>query len=1289
VSCGGFNLGPGFYYDVNSGGPEDGNPCNNFGDPCFTNANWEFCFEVTLDPACGGAWNPLAGDDLTPGIAIYGDGDTGSWGITTSCPDPGNNPFYPDQSFELNCCDAEAGESPGVLPICENGTICLFDEIIGAPESGGVWTGPAGWTWDGTDCGSFDPTSDPPGEYTYSVFGTGGCVNEVSVFMEYIDLGIVQTVAYCDPATVCLTNLVTNITLPTGGTWFYPDGTTVAGCTVDPATDPAGEYVYEFYDGSNCLTYATLDLLFSPAGASGCFTTYDYCSDLDNICPFDQMGCNPNGGGSWVILDNNENFADFIPITDVCLTNAEIEAVLPGNIQDGFYFVYLLGAFPCAPAFDTIQVNYFEPFDPGTFTQASICVTDPPIDMVTLIEGTPDPGGTFQITGGGPIIPNPIDPSNYTAGDFLQMEYYGGLPNSNCYGTNIVEITFLPADADAGISNSITVCESDPFFNMLDSLDGNPQSGGQWTDPGGNPFGNFFTPGNNLPGTYTYDVISSCDSDQSTLEIIVISDPDAGSDGTLDICDNETGIPLNTAQSPPGQPGGTWFDPGFNAVPGTIDGSAVSDGDIYSYVVNAGPCADTAEVVINLTPAPDPGILTNTPQAFCETDRILDLMTLFTTPPSDSDPTYWSGPGGPTGGTFNPAADIPGTYTYTIPDQGCGPASVSIVISVETQPNAGTNGTLVACPNDATPVNLLGQLGGASPGGTWSGPSPLTGGDQGTFDPTTNTAGTYTYEVASTPNGLCTDQSTVTVTFETLPDPGTNGTITLCNTDAPVNLFTVLNGTPDNGGNWSGPSVLSGGDQGVFNPATNTAGIYTYSVSSGSCPSETAQVQVIVLTEPNPGTSTSATVCETFGNVNLISLLNGTPETGGTWTDIGGNTVTDPYNVAGQCGATPVLLTYTVDNGTCSASADLTLTIECPPNAGPDESLTLCGDGSTYDLNSGLDPSAETPGTWSFGGNPISNNITLNSGNAGVYTYEVAGTVCSADQASYTINIQDELSTTALNASCEPNQTEYTVCFDISGGDGNYVVSGTGAPGSLVGNQFCSDPIPAGTPYNLTVSDGGSCADISVSGPSPTCSCPATASITSGNLTICEGSSADIIIEFTGTGPFNFTYDDGNTDFPVNGVSSPYTLTVSPTATTTYSLVSMSDANCDGSAVGSVTITVDTQLDAGPDDTFTYCGDGSTLNLTTLLPAGVDPGTWSAGPVINLNTASAGVYTYTTNANACPSDAADYTINIEEPLSTSGLSALCEANQTEYTVCFDISGGDGNYTVTGIGSEQN
>lgn len=63
--------------------------------------------------------------------------------------------------------------------------------------------------------------------------------------------------------------------------------------------------------------------------------------------------------------------------------------------------------------------------------------------------------------------------------------------------------------------------------------------------------------------------------------------------------------------------------------------------------------------------------------------------------------------------------------------------------------------------NQTIPVNLLSYFSNAMPtGGTWSGPSALTNGDLGTFDPLTNAVGVYTYA----PLGqVCIQASTVTV----------------------------------------------------------------------------------------------------------------------------------------------------------------------------------------------------------------------------------------------------------------------------------------------------------------------------------------------------------------------------------------------------------------------------------------------------------------------------------------------------------------------------------------------
>lgn len=84
-----------------------------------------------------------------------------------------------------------------------------------------------------------------------------------------------------------------------------------------------------------------------------------------------------------------------------------------------------------------------------------------------------------------------------------------------------------------------------------------------------------------------------------------------------------------------------------------------------------------------------------------------------------------------------------------------------------------------------------------------------------------------------------------------------------------------------------------------------------------------------------------------------------------------------------------------------------------------------------------------------------------------------------------------------------------------------------------------------------------------------------TAEIT-GSTTICNGQSTNLNFTFTGTGPWNFQYSDGVTTFPGNSVASSASISVSPTAATTYTLISVTDVNCSGSIIGApVTIAVD------------------------------------------------------------------------------------------------------------------
>src|SRR5690606_2846097 len=74
------------------------------------------------------------------------------------------------------------------------------------------------------------------------------------------------------------------------------------------------------------------------------------------------------------------------------------------------------------------------------------------------------------------------------------------------------------------------------------------------------------------------------------------------------------------------------------------------------------------------------------------------------------------------------------------------------------------------------------------------------------------------------------DTAQVTVNVNTAPVAGTNGAIVVCSDAAPVDLFTLLDGSPDAGGTWRDPENAV--NDGSFVPGAGAiAGAYTYTVA--------------------------------------------------------------------------------------------------------------------------------------------------------------------------------------------------------------------------------------------------------------------------------------------------------------------------------------------------------------------------------------------------------------------------------------------------------------------------
>ncbi|HEX6224161.1 MAG TPA: PKD-like domain-containing protein, partial [Chryseolinea sp.] len=218
-----------------------------------------------------------------------------------------------------------------------------------------------------------------------------------------------------------------------------------------------------------------------------------------------------------------------------------------------------------------------------------------------------------------------------------------------------------------------------------------------------------------------------------------------------------------------------------------------------------------------------------------------------------------------------------------------------------------------------------------------------------------------------------------------------------------------------------------------------------------------------------------------------------------------------------------------------------------------------------------------------------------------------------------------------------------------------------------------------------------------------------TASI-SGTTTICSGASATLTFTLPSSGTYNVVYTDGTTNFTANGISNGATVNVFPSATTTYTIVSVTNtatlctvtaphANITGSAV----ITVNPLPTASISGTGTVC-TGGTAVLTFTLPVGSYNVVYTDGTTnFNANGISNGATvnvipplgntTYTivsvsNTASTCSVTAphanitgsAVVTVNPLPTASISGTTTICSG--TNATLTFTLSAGTYNVVYT-------
>ncbi|MBK9536113.1 MAG: proprotein convertase P-domain-containing protein [Flavobacteriales bacterium] len=1221
--------------------------------------------ELEGTPIAGGTWSgpsPIIGDAFDP--------STMNGGLYTyTVPSPAPCPAATAEVFVVIEQPVDAGTDGAIVLCSTNGPASLFAQLGGAPAAGGIWTGPSAVVG-----GMFDPATMTAGDYTYTVTGTAPCPDETATVTVTIntppDAGADGAITLC--STDAAASLITQLggTPDAGGTWTGPSA--VVGGMIDPATMTAGDYTYTVTGTAPCADdMATVNVTINTPPDPGTDGAITLCSTDAAASLFAQLGGTPATGGIWTgpstvvggmidpatmtAGDYTYTVTGTAPCPDetatvtvtintppdagadgaitLCSTDAAASLITqlggtpdaggtwtgpsavvggmidPATMTAGVYTYTITGTAPCPDDLATVTVTINTPPDPGTNGAITLCSTDAAASLFTQLGGTPDAGGTW--TGPSAVVGGMIDPLTMSAGDYM----YTVVGTAPCPDETVTITVTINTPPNAGTDGAITLCSTDAAASLFGQLGGVPDAGGTWNGPSV-VVGGMIDPATMTAGVYTYTVTGTapCPDDMASVAVIINTPPDPGMDGSITLCATDAAASLFAQLGGTPNAGGTWTGPSA-VVGGMIDPLTMSAGDYTYTVVGTAPCPDeTATVTVTINTPPDPG--TDGAITLCATDAAASLFAQLGGTP-DAGGT-WTGPSAVVGGMIDPATMLAGVYTYTVAGTApCPDDMASVAVIINTPPDPGTDGAITLCATDVA-ASLFAQLGGTpNAGGTWTGPSAVVG---GMIDPATMTAGVYTYTVTGT--APCPDETAaVTVTINTPPDPGTDGAITLCATDAAASLFAQLGGTPDAGGTWTGPSAVVGG---MIDPATMLAGVYTYTVAgTAPCPDDMATVTVTINTPPEPGTDGAITLCSTDAAASLFAQLGGTPEAGGTWSGpsgvVGG--MIDPATM------TAGVYTYTV-TGTAPCpdeTAAVTVTINTPPNAGIDGDLTLCITSPATSMFAALSGTPDVGGTWTGPNVVVGGLFDPATMTAGDYIYTVTGTTpCPSDASIVTVSVVStpDAGLPGLVTLCTSDAA--IALFNQLTGTPDAGGTWTG-PSAVVGGIYDPATMTAGV-YTYTIDVPPPCVSVS-STVTVTEVAPPNAGI-DGDITLCVSSpAASLFAALTGAPDAGGTWTGPSA--VVGGMFDPATMTAGDY---TYTVSGTAPCPIDASVVS---VTIVNTPDAGLPGNATLCTSDAAIALFDQLTGTPDAGGAWTGPsavvggMYDPATMTAGIYTYT------------------------------------------------------------
>ncbi|MDX1913573.1 MAG: hypothetical protein SFV22_18910, partial [Saprospiraceae bacterium] len=452
--------------------------------------------------------------------------------------------------------------------------------------------------------------------------------------------------------------------------------------------------------------------------------------------------------------------------------------------------------------------------------------------------------------------------------------------------------------------------------------------------------------------------------------------------------------------------------------------------------------------------------------------------------------------------------------------------------------------------------------------------------------------GTFTYTLVSVNSNGCTGTATGTHVVNVANNPsafitgipvicsGQNASVTVTlNGTAPWTFVYSINGEEQ------APITTSSSPYIITQTYTTTSTLELVSVTSGNCAGTTGGIAIVTVQPGVTGVLESDTVGVCVGVSDTLNFfftgtppytfvyqVNGVPQAPIT-------TSNNNYQVVVSPGVPTTYTLTSISNGTCpggSASGTYFINVAAPPTATITGNDTICREHSAV-ISIAFTGNAPWTFTYAANGMPVdtittSTNpflITVNPINTTAYTLTgvSSGSCVGSVSGTATIMVNPNPTVTLTGGG--------QICQGGSGTDLVFTFTGT-APWTVtykanndtltLSSNVSPLIVPVnpniGTIYSLIEISDSLCVDTAVGTVSVFVFTPATAQFL-GSASFCDTASTQVLVDFTGTGPFTINYTiNGIAQQPDTTFDDPYIIPVNVNTTTTFELTGIQSPGC-------------------------------------------------------------------------------------------------------------------------------